>query len=147
MARQPAGSPVLEALLEQYEYDAIETCAADGSCMLACPVGIDTGKLVKQLRAARAFSARERGAGVRELAERSRARRGDARGRVLGDARRGRCRRAAPACATSGRDARRPAAPELPFTVREGAAAVYLPSCINRIFGSAPGTPARPSVP
>src|SRR6476659_5429700 len=30
MARQEPGSPVLDALLEQYEYDAIETCAADG---------------------------------------------------------------------------------------------------------------------
>ena len=51
MARQAQGSPVLRALLEEFEYDAIETCAADGTCMLACPVGIDTGKLVKRLRA------------------------------------------------------------------------------------------------
>ena len=51
MARQPAGSPVQKALLEEYEYDAIETCAADGTCRLACPVGIDTGKLIKQFRA------------------------------------------------------------------------------------------------
>ena len=50
MARQPAGSPITEALLEQYEYDGIETCAADGSCVLACPIGIDTGKLVKGFR-------------------------------------------------------------------------------------------------
>ena len=54
MARQPAGSPVLEALLEQYEYDAIQTCAADGSCAAACPVAIDTGKLVKEFRRCRA---------------------------------------------------------------------------------------------
>ena len=51
MARQAAGSPVLGALLEQYDYDAIQTCAADGICSLLCPVGIDTGKLVKGLRA------------------------------------------------------------------------------------------------
>ncbi len=50
MARQPEGSPVQRALLEEYEYDALETCAADGSCQLACPVGIDTGQLVKELR-------------------------------------------------------------------------------------------------
>src|SRR5207248_7473139 len=50
MARQPRGSPVLRALQEQYEYDAVKTCAADGSCMHACPVGIDTGKLIKALR-------------------------------------------------------------------------------------------------
>ena len=47
MARQPAGSPVLGALLAEYTYDALETCAADGTCRIACPLGIDTGKLVK----------------------------------------------------------------------------------------------------
>ncbi len=53
MARQPAGSPVQKALLEEFEHEALDTCAADGSCQLACPVGIDTGKFVKELRTAR----------------------------------------------------------------------------------------------
>jgi D-lactate dehydrogenase len=39
------------------------------------------------------------------------------------------------------------AAPELPFTVREGAAAVYMPSCVSRIIGNSPPRAARPSVP
>ena len=52
MARQPSGSPLQRVLLDEYEYDGIETCAADGSCMLACPVGIDTGKLIKGFREA-----------------------------------------------------------------------------------------------
>jgi D-lactate dehydrogenase len=135
MARQPAGSPVLEALLEQYEYDAIDTCAADGSCALACPVAIDTGKLVTQLRHRRHSERAERGAdevakyyGIVERAARAGVRAG------------------APALRLRNR-ALPGAAPELPFTVRDGAAAVYLPSCINRIVGSSPGTPARPSVP
>ncbi len=51
MARQPRGSAVQSALLEQYEYEGLETCAADGSCAPACPLAIDTGKLVKGLRA------------------------------------------------------------------------------------------------
>ncbi|HEX2015399.1 MAG TPA: FAD-binding and (Fe-S)-binding domain-containing protein, partial [Solirubrobacteraceae bacterium] len=51
MARQPAGSPLARALIDQYEYDALQTCATDGSCRLACPVDIDTGALVKRLRA------------------------------------------------------------------------------------------------
>ena len=51
MARQPAGSPLQRALLEEFSYEALDTCAADGSCQLACPVGIDTGRLVKELRA------------------------------------------------------------------------------------------------
>ena len=50
MARQEAGSAVQRALISEYEYDGIETCAADGTCMHACPVGIDTGKLVKEFR-------------------------------------------------------------------------------------------------
>src|SRR3954454_20497408 len=50
MARQPEGSPVRAALLEQYAYDAEQTCAADGTCRLSCPVAIDTGKLIKELR-------------------------------------------------------------------------------------------------
>ena len=62
MARQPAGSPVQRALLEEYEYDSLETCAADGSCQLACPLGIDTGKLVKELRAERHTERAERAA-------------------------------------------------------------------------------------
>ena len=33
MARQPAGSAVYESLLRDYEHDAIQTCAADGSCL------------------------------------------------------------------------------------------------------------------
>src|SRR3954471_8732598 len=53
MARQPEGSPVRAALADQFVYDGDETCAADGSCRLVCPVAIDTGKLVKELRAQR----------------------------------------------------------------------------------------------
>lgn len=33
-----------------FGYAADETCATDGLCALACPVGIDTGKLVKTIR-------------------------------------------------------------------------------------------------
>src|SRR6202012_5850457 len=62
MARQPEGSPVLAALLDEYTYDSIETCAADGLCSLQCPVGIDTGKLVKGLRARRHGAGSERAA-------------------------------------------------------------------------------------
>ncbi len=51
MARQPEGSPVAKVLADEYEYDGLDTCAADGSCVLACPLSIDTGKLVKELRA------------------------------------------------------------------------------------------------
>jgi D-lactate dehydrogenase len=144
MARQPEGSPVLRALRHEYEYDGVETCAADGSCVLACPVGIDTGKLIKvfrarqhgprakrnALRAARHWSAVERAArgGLRLgglLGERPmRALTGAARW-ALGDE-----------LAPDWREPMPPPAPRrLPETSREGAAAVYFPACINRILG------------
>jgi D-lactate dehydrogenase len=37
-------------LKEQYQYEALDTCAVDGLCATACPVGINTGDLVKRLR-------------------------------------------------------------------------------------------------
>lgn len=37
-------------LLDEYDYYGIDTCAADGLCALACPVKIDTGSMVKDLR-------------------------------------------------------------------------------------------------
>ena len=40
----------LNALREAFVYEGDETCATDGLCSLACPVGIDTGKLIKSLR-------------------------------------------------------------------------------------------------
>ena len=38
-------------LIESFKYYGKETCATDGLCSISCPVGIDTGKLIKQLRA------------------------------------------------------------------------------------------------
>src|SRR5205807_6322002 len=35
----------------------------------------------------------------------------------------------------------------LPFTVRENAAAVYLPACINRMFGNPRQRPEHPTLP
>jgi D-lactate dehydrogenase len=129
IARQPEGSPLRRALLEEYEYDGLETCAADGSCQLACPVGIDTGALVKELRASehgeraekRALSAARHWAGV-EGATRAALRVG---GPLARRTRRG---EALPP----------PASGKLPLTLHEGAVAVYVPSCTNRIFGDSP---------
>jgi len=45
------GRERLERFEEGWAYLGDETCAADGLCQTACPVGIDTGKLTKQLRA------------------------------------------------------------------------------------------------
>jgi D-lactate dehydrogenase len=126
IARQPAGSPVQRALLEEFEYEAMETCATDGSCQLACPVGIDTGLLIKEMRQRRHTERAERMAlatakrwGTVEGASRA--------GLRLGPlARRTKRGKALPP----------PAARKLPSTIHPGAAAVYVPSCTNRIFGS-----------
>ena len=37
-------------LLAQSQYEVQETCAADGMCATTCPLGINTGELVKELR-------------------------------------------------------------------------------------------------
>lgn len=38
------------ALLKDYYFDGMETCAVDGMCANACPVEINTGDLIKRLR-------------------------------------------------------------------------------------------------
>ncbi|HEX9966563.1 MAG TPA: FAD-binding and (Fe-S)-binding domain-containing protein [Solirubrobacterales bacterium] len=129
MARQPEGSPLRRVLEEEYEYDALDTCAVDGSCQLACPVGINTGTLVKEVRTAQhderaealALAAAKRWGAV-EAASRAALRVG---GPLARRTKRG---RALPP----------PASAKLPETRREGAAAVYFPSCTNRIFGRSP---------
>jgi D-lactate dehydrogenase len=127
IARQPEGSPLRGALEQEYEYDGLDTCAADGSCRLACPLGIDTGKLVKELREekhspraeALALRAAKRWGGV-EKASRA--------GLRLGGplARRTKHGAGLPSAASG----------KLPSTQRQGATAVYIPSCTNRIFGN-----------
>jgi len=38
------------SVLKDYAYEAIETCATDGLCELACPVNINTGEYIKSLK-------------------------------------------------------------------------------------------------
>jgi D-lactate dehydrogenase len=54
-------------LVEDFAYEGVTTCAGDSMCQVACPVKIDTGALVKELKAA-AHGAAERAtaAGVAE---------------------------------------------------------------------------------
>lgn len=159
MARQPEGSPLRTALAEQYAYDGMETCAADGSCKLACPLGIDTGALVKSLRRAEqgaraervAARAADRWAQV-ERAGRAGLRAGGAAARVLGDDRVAGMTDVARRVSggrVPGWSAALPRAADatLPATRRAGAAAVYVPACINRMFGVARGAADDTSLP
>src|SRR5919198_715874 len=92
MARQPEGSPVYEALLREYEYDAIQTCAADGTCAPSCPLAIDTGLMIKEFRS-REHTEREEKVALTlarrwktaERAARAGLRAGSLAARVLGD--------------------------------------------------------------
>lgn len=43
----------LRELQSIYDYQGEQTCAADGMCQVKCPVKINTGEMVKTLRAER----------------------------------------------------------------------------------------------
>lgn len=48
--KQGSDVKALKKFSKLYQYPGIDTCAADGLCSTKCPVGIDTGKMVKALR-------------------------------------------------------------------------------------------------
>ena len=161
MARLADHSPVLARLQDQYEYDGIQTCAGDGSCSIPCPIGINTGALIKQLRqrehgsrseqvaltiarnwasvekiarvslAATEFASRTVGLGLVKAVTSA------ARSVVSGD-----LMPVVPGPMPL------PAPSRLPETAKKGAAAVYFPACINRMFGRDPTQSRRaPSLP
>jgi len=49
-SRTPAQEERLVEMSKVFEYDGIDTCAADGMCQEKCPVKINTGELVKHIR-------------------------------------------------------------------------------------------------
>lgn len=159
MMRQQPGSPVLAGLLDAYGYDAVDTCAGDSTCKLACPVGIDTGALMKDFRhrrhspreeraaelAARRFGAVE---GAARLAVAAADKITDAVGDGILQAVTGTARRIVRPDLVPEWLPQVPgaAARALPATRRVGAAAVYYPACVNRIFGGPDGR-SDPSLP
>ncbi|MFJ3596865.1 FAD-binding and (Fe-S)-binding domain-containing protein [Streptomyces sp. NPDC090126] len=158
MMRQSDGSPVETGLLDAYGYDAVDTCAGDSTCKLACPVGIDTGAMMKGLRHRRHTDREERIAALTaqhfravEVSARLAVAAAGAVGDRVGDG-------PLQAVTRLARRAVRPdlvpewlpqipgaAARRLPDTARVGASAVYYPACVNRIFagpddaGTGPG--------
>ncbi|MEU5413069.1 FAD-binding and (Fe-S)-binding domain-containing protein [Streptomyces clavifer] len=147
MMRQPDGSPVEAGLLDAYGYDAVDTCAGDSTCKLACPVGIDTGAMMKDFRHRRHSPREERvavltatyfravEASARLAVGAAHTVSGPARDRVLGAVTRLARRAVRPDLVpewlpeTPGAASRK-----LPPTGRAGARAVYYPACVNRIF-------------
>lgn len=49
-AETSGDTATMQALLKDYTYEGLETCATDGMCATKCPVDINTGDLVKRLR-------------------------------------------------------------------------------------------------
>lgn len=160
MARQGWEGPVEQSLVDDYEYNAVNTCAGDSSCAIACPVDIDTGHVMKEVRRdswsptaqkvgaaiAREWGPTSSGArlavGAAGLLTRATGKAGDA----LLDAATGLGR------AVAGEDlvpswltAMPGTGPRAPHTevTRERADVVLFPACINRIFG-APKEPGEP---
>lgn len=50
LARTGHEPHIAASLAKAFKYSGNETCATDGLCAIACPVKIDTGKLIKTLR-------------------------------------------------------------------------------------------------
>lgn len=155
--RQPA---LLRSLEQDSRYDVVDTCAVDGLCELACPVDINTGQLVKRLREERHSAPRQRIGtalarhyGTVERLARAGLAVGTSLERLLGLSVQARLTRLAarplarldlvPQWIGGTPPARR----TLPSSDREGAHAVYLPSCVNRIFGGPDGPTDTPTVP
>ncbi|MFD5203865.1 FAD-binding and (Fe-S)-binding domain-containing protein [Streptomyces sp. NPDC058375] len=159
MMRQSDGSPVESGLLDAYGYDAVDTCAGDSTCKLACPVGIDTGAMMKGFRHRRHTPREERVAALTaknfravEASARLAVAAADMVGDRVGDG---------PLQAVT-RLARKAVRPDLvpewlpqipgaaarrpPPTSRVGASAVYYPACVNRIFAGSDGGDAGPGL-
>jgi D-lactate dehydrogenase len=148
--RTNGASRVAAALERDFDYDALDTCAVDGLCATACPVSINTGDLVKRLRALRHGALAHRVAesvaqeyGLAERGARLALRLGHVGASVIGHAGLGALTRAVGPWGWTP-EMPRPARP-LPETRRAGAAAVYFPACLTRVFGRLPSEPLGPT--
>jgi D-lactate dehydrogenase len=160
MVRQPTGSPVARALAQDYSYEAVETCAGDGTCALACPVDINTGEMMKQFRIAAHNPPAEavalglaKGYRAMQLAGRIALRTAGGisslggEGVVTGVTDLGRSVISHDVLPRWIPEIPGAAAGSLPATQRAGASAVYYPACINRIFGNPDSWEQAPSLP
>jgi len=159
MARQPIGSGVLSRLQQDYEYDAIQTCAGDGICSQRCPIGIDTGSLMRSYRRSER-GARSEAVALRIARNWAWIERASRVSLVLaGIVRKLFGVRPLTAMTNIGRKfvsadfmpsvpgPMPKAAKALPSTNSLGATAVYFPACINRMFGRDPDATDKMSLP
>ncbi len=144
---------MLAALEAEFPYMALDTCAVDGLCATACPVGIDTGQLTKRFRQFRHSPAAHRLArrvaenfGALEPIMRLTLRMGHLVQSLFGPGPMTGVTRAMRAVVGRSfplwsREIPRPARGGRPITGRAGARAVYFPSCISRVMGHLAGEP------
>ena len=127
----PIGDVTLAALADAWQYLGLDTCAVDGLCATACPVGIDTGQLTKRLRhEGHGFSSRTvakavaHGFGPTEAVVRTALGAGASFRRATG--------KTLPLFPADAPDRAR----SLPRTTGKDACAVYFPSCLSRTMAS-----------
>ncbi|HEX6499705.1 MAG TPA: FAD-binding and (Fe-S)-binding domain-containing protein [Micromonosporaceae bacterium] len=134
------------ALRRDFRYDAVDTCAADSMCRSACPVGIDTGAVMKTDRERGHSAATQRLAataaahwGGTVTGLRAALRVADALPAGLLSAGSRAARRVLPTDWVPQVDADLPGAgPRRPAPRRpHDAVAVFFPACINALFGGA----------
>ncbi|HUJ29062.1 MAG TPA: FAD-binding and (Fe-S)-binding domain-containing protein [Myxococcales bacterium] len=122
----------------QHDYYVMDTCAACGMCATACPVGIDTGSLVKRLRH-ESHTPRQEARAVQVAGRIERTKRLARLGL--------RAARIAQAIFPTSRLAGIPRpAPKRPRTAGDGADALYFPSCVSRTMGPSAGNRPLPEV-
>ncbi|WP_243301245.1 FAD-binding and (Fe-S)-binding domain-containing protein [Geothrix oryzisoli] len=147
---------LLSSLQEAFPYMALDTCATDGLCATACPVGIDTGQLTKRFRrashsrraqkialsVARNFATVEP---VMRLALRS----GHIVQSLFGPKAMPFITRIMKTFGASHQwspEMPKPAKAPLPVTTLDGAQAIYFPACLSRMMGHLPGEPEEMSL-
>jgi D-lactate dehydrogenase len=148
MVRQEAqgGGEVLRSLIRDFQYAGIDTCAGDGMCSTACPVKIDTGKLVKRLRGEQHDPRSRRLAkwiaghfGTAERLARAAVRVGHGAEKVAGARAVRRLSRGLGMPAWSAAIPRVPLTPVPSPIPQEEAEAVYVPACLTRVLGQPRG--------
>ncbi|MFG2628044.1 FAD-binding and (Fe-S)-binding domain-containing protein [Streptomyces sp. NPDC048473] len=155
MMRQPGGSAAMGSLLKSYGYDAVDTCAGDSTCKTACPVGIDTGAMMKAFRHQRHSEREERNAA--RVAERFSLVESSVRTALgladhVGDRVLGSVTSAVRKVVSADLVPEwisaipSPARSRLPGTDHRTAVAVYYVACVNRIFAGPDGVDG-PSLP
>ena len=146
-----------QSLERDFPYSALDTCATDGLCATACPVSIDTGKLVKRFRQMRQTPATQKWAvriaghfSAAEVVVRSALRMGHAAQALIGLAGVRAVSRMMKSVLGDNMAEWTPDMPHpaegVPKTSRVGAEAVYFPACISRMMGRLPGEPRERSL-